>query len=168
MITLFAKLLKILNSDDSPSQIALAIVLAFMMGLTPLASPHNLLLLLIVLIVRINVSMFLISFGLFTLIAYAFDPLSHQLGLWLLELPSLQTLWTHLYQSSFWRLLGFNNSLILGSLSLSLLLSPLLFIGSHIIISHYRQRLMQWAEKTRLMIWLKSGNLFNAYQRLQE
>lgn len=167
MITLIAKLLKILNSDDKPAQIALAVVFASIMGLTPLLSPHNILLLLLVLVIRVNLSMFLTNLGLFTLIAYLFDPLSNSLGLWLLQAETLQGLWTHLYQSSLWRLLAYNNTLILGSLTLSLLLSPLVFIATQWLITHYRQRLMVWIQKTRLALWLKSSRLFSAYQTLQ-
>ncbi len=167
MITLIAKLLKILNSDDKPAQIALAVVFASIMGLTPLLSPHNILLLLLVLVIRVNLSMFLTNLGLFTIIAYLFDPLSNSLGLWLLQAEALQSLWTHLYQSSIWRLLAYNNTLILGSLTLSLLLSPLVFIATQWLITHYRQRLMAWIQKTRLALWLKSSRLFSAYQTLQ-
>ena len=167
MITLIAKLLKILNSDDNPAQIALAVVFATIMGLTPLLSPHNILLLLLVLVIRVNLSLFLVSLGFFTITGYLFDPLSNSLGLSLLQAEALQGLWTHLYQSSIWRLLAYNNSLVLGSLTLSLLVSPLVFIATRWLITHYRQRLMAWVNKTRLVLWLKSGKLFNVYQTMQ-
>ncbi|ARN76418.1 hypothetical protein BST96_13890 [Oceanicoccus sagamiensis] len=166
-MTLLAKLLKILNSDDSPIQISLAIALAAIMGLTPLNAPHNLLLLIILLIVRVNLPAFLLSLGVFTLFAYAVDPLSESLGYWVLQAPSLQGLWTALYQSSFWRLLGYNNTLILGSLLLSLALSPFIVIIGRLLIIQYREKLLAMVNKSRIALWLKSGKIFNAYQQLQ-
>ena len=167
MIAIIAKLLKILNSDDSPTQISLAIALAAIMGLTPLSSPHNIILLVIVLLVRVNLPIFLLSLGVFTLFAYAFDPLSESLGYWVLHSESLQGLWTTLYQSSFWRLLGYNNTLILGSLLLSLALCPFIVIFGRVLIIQYRQKVMTWVQKTRIALWLKSGKVFDAYQKLQ-
>ncbi len=167
MITLLAKLLKVLNSDDSPAQIAFAVLLAAVMGITPLYSVHNLFILFLVLVIRVNLTMFLVSFGLFTLIAYLLDPLSQQLGQLLLQSDGLQGLWTSLYQSSVWRLLAFNNTLVLGSLTLCLLLSPVLFIGTQILVKQYRNRLIIWVQKTRLGLMLKGGRLFSAYESLK-
>ncbi|WP_101757673.1 TIGR03546 family protein [Oceanicoccus sp. KOV_DT_Chl] len=168
MITLLAKLLKILNSEDSPAQIALAVVLAAIIGLTPLYSVHNIGLFLIVLIVRLNLSMFLISFAVFTLLAFILDPLSQLLGQYLLFADSLQALWTQLYQNSLWRLLAFNNTLVIGSFCLALLLSPIIFFATRYIVLQYRQQLIGWAKQTRLAIWLKGGKIVNAYQSLQQ
>lgn len=166
MLTLFAKLLKILNADDNPSQIALAIVFAAIMGLTPLYSPHNALILLLVLLLRVQLSMFIVSLGLFTVFAYLLDPLSDTIGLSLLHAPSLQALWTSLYNNDLWRLLAFNNSLVLGSAVLALALSPPIFWASCFVVTRYRQHILSWVRKTHLATWLKSGKLIAAYNRL--
>jgi uncharacterized protein (TIGR03546 family) len=168
MITLLAKLIKTLNSDDNPSQIALAVVFASIMGLTPLNSLHNIFILLLVLVIRVNITMFVLALGVFTLFAYAFDPLSHQLGLLLLQADALEGLWTSLYQSSFWRLLSYNNTLVLGSLVLSLLLSPVIFFVSRIFIIQYRQRVMTWIQKSHIGLWFKSSKFISIYQTLQD
>ena len=130
MLTLIAKLLKALNSDDNPSQIALAVVFAAFIGITPLASPHNIIILLIALVIRIHLPMFFLSVGLFTLVAYLIDPISHLIGLQMLQAETLQGLWHRLYNISFWRFMAFNNSLVLGGFTLSVLLSPLLFFSA--------------------------------------
>ena len=167
MLTLLARLLKVLNSDDNPNQISLAVVLAFIMGLTPLMSPHNLLLLLVVLLVRVNLTMFLLSLGLFTLIAWLLDPLSEQIGLGLLQAESLQGLWTGLYDSSFWRLVGYNNTLILGSLVLSLLLAAPLFLLVRWLVLRYRRDLMAWINRSRIGLWLKGNKFYSLYSNLR-
>lgn len=167
MLTLLARLVKALNSDDSPAQIAAALVLALFVGVTPLWSVHNLVIALLVLVLRINLSMFLAGWGVFTLFAYLLDPLSHQLGLTLLDAASLQGLWNSLYQSDFWRLLAFNNTIVLGSFFICLLLSPILYGLSVWLVSRYRSHVMAWAQRTRLSAWLKSSKLFSIYQSLQ-
>lgn len=166
MLTLLAKLLKVLNSDDSPSQLALAICLAAMIGIIPLNTPLAIFLLFIVCLVRVNLSLFLMSWGLFTLIAYLIDPASHALGLYLLETPSLNNLWQTAYNTSFWRLLGFNNTVILGSSVLALLLSLPLFFISRLLIGQYRSHILRWVKQTRLANWLNGGKLISLYQRL--
>ena len=167
MFTIIAKLLKVLNSDDSPSQLALALCFAAVLGLTPLNSPHNIILLFFLLILRVNLSMFFLSWAAFTLFAYLLDPLSHMLGLMLLQAEPLQSLWQALYNSDIWRVLAFNNSLVLGSFMLSLVLClPIFFMGK-VFVTQYRNRLLKWISQSRLALWLKGGKLLTAYQALQ-
>lgn len=167
MITLLARLLKILNSDDSPPQIALAVVLAAFLGLTPLVSPHNLCILLVVCVIRVNLSMFLLSFALFTLVAYLLDPLSHLLGLAILQAGGLSPLWNALYQYPFWRFMAYNNTLIMGSFSVCLLISAPLFFITTWLVNNYREHLLKWVSQTRLMMWLKGSRFYNAYLLLK-
>jgi uncharacterized protein (TIGR03546 family) len=142
------------------------VVFALIMGLTPLNSPHNIFMLFLVLVLRINLPMFMVAWGVFTLFAYAIDPLSHQLGLALLQAPSLEVLWTNLYNSNFWRLMAFNNTLVLGSVALSLLLAAPLFFLVRWLVINYRQHILDWVRKTRLATWLKSFKVFAALNAL--
>lgn len=167
MLSLIAKLLKLLNSDQNPSQLAIAICFAAALGLTPLSAPHNILVIFLLLIIRANLSMFLLAWGGFTLFAYAIDPISHHLGLALLQSDALHGLWQSLYNSNIWRFLAFNNSLILGSTLISLIISlPLFFISRSFIIK-YREHVMRWVSQTRLGMWIKGGKLFGHYQSLR-
>ena len=122
MLRTFAKFLKILNSDAEPGQISLGFAFAMIAGFTPLMSLHNLLVLLLVLLLRVNLSAFLLGLAFFSALAFALDPLFHQIGLALLTLPALNGMWTALYNSTLWRLERFNNSIVMGSLAVSLAL----------------------------------------------
>ena len=75
MLSLLANLLKALNSNAAPAQISLAVCFAAIMGLTPLYAPHNVLLLLLVALIRVNLTSFLLAFAFFSGLAYALDPL---------------------------------------------------------------------------------------------
>ena len=81
-------------------------------------------------------------------------------------MESLQGLWGTLYQSSFWRLLAFNNTLVLGSTALGLVFALPLFFFSRWLVINYRQHILNWVQKTRFATWLKSGKLFVTYQQL--
>lgn len=166
MLSVIAKLLKVLNSDDNPAQVALAVVFALIMGLTPLMSPHNILILLLVLFIRVNLSFFILSFALFSGIAYVLDPLSNQLGATVLQSESLQTLWTAMYQSSFWRFMAYNNTLVIGSICLSLILALPVYWAVIWAISRYRDKLRARLAQTRLMLFVKGTRIFQLYESL--
>ena len=166
MLTLLAKLLKALNSNDSPAQLSLALVIALFMGITPLWSVYNLIWLAVLLLVRVNLSVFFVAWGVFTVIAYLIDPLSASLGSWLLHLDSLQPMWTDMYNNNVWRLLAFNNTLVLGSFVLSALLAVPLFIVGYLLVVNYRRHLLERMRRSRLGLWLNSSRLFSIYQSL--
>ncbi len=166
MLSVIAKLLKVLNSDDNPAQIALAVVFALVMGLTPLMSPHNILILLLVLFIRVNLSFFILSFVVFSGLAYLLDPLSNQLGAAVLHSEGLQTLWTGFYQSSFWRFMGYNNTLIMGSVCLSLIMAVPVYLAVIWAITQYRDKLRAKVAQSRLALLVKSTSLFKLYDAL--
>jgi uncharacterized protein (TIGR03546 family) len=166
MLRQLAKLLKALNAETSPWQISLAFVLGMIMGFTPLASLHNLLVLLLAFVLRINFSAFLLGLAGFSALAYLLDPLFIRLGEVLLLNPSLQGMWTVLYGSDLWRLTHFNNTLTLGSLIVSLLLALPLFFLSRWLIVEYREYVLDWVRKTRVMQVLKASQFYRLYRGL--
>ena len=166
MIKLLAKLLRVLNSETEPGQISLGLCFAMVAGLTPLVSLHNLLVLLLVFLLRVNLSMFLLGLVFFTGIAYLLDPFFHALGLALLTAPGLQGIWTALYQSIWWRIEHFNNSIVMGSLAFSLVMFVPLLLLSNLLIRRYRTHALTWVRKTRIMQMLKASKLYQTYDAL--
>ena len=164
MLRLIAKLLKVLNSESDPSQISLAFCLAMVLGLTPFYSLHNILILFLVLVLRVNLSAFILGWAFFSGVAYLLDPLFNRLGLWLLTLGSLQGLWTSLYNTTIFRLEKFYNSVVMGSLFFSIVLFIPLYSASNIGIRRYRDHVLAWIEKTRVMKLLKASKLYHMYQ----
>ncbi|WP_455377143.1 TIGR03546 family protein [Petrachloros mirabilis] len=164
MLQTVAKFLKILNSDAEPGQISLGFAFAMLAGFTPLMSLHNLLVLLLVLFLRVNLSSFLLGLALFSALAFALDPLFHQIGLAVLTLPALNGLWTTLFNSTLWRLERFNNSIVMGSLVVSLTLFVPMVIVGNLLVRKYREHVLQWVMKTRLMQAFQASKLFNYYQ----
>ena len=93
MLRRIIKVLKALNSNEAPWQISLGIIFGALLGLTPLFSLHNLVVLFLALFINLNISMMIVSFAAFSLIAYALDPVFHQVGLALLTSPGLESFW---------------------------------------------------------------------------
>ncbi|MFT7559008.1 MAG: hypothetical protein ACI93R_000911 [Flavobacteriales bacterium] len=166
MIRLSLKLLKALNANANPAQLAGALALALIAGLTPLLSLHNLVVLLILCIIRINLSMFILSLFLFSGLAWLVDPWFNAIGTTLLTNESLTALWSGLYQSNFWRISHFNNSLTLGSFIVALALSLPAYILCHWAIRQYRQRFMDWLSKSPAVRVLKASKLFQQALRI--
>ncbi|MFP4040890.1 MAG: TIGR03546 family protein [Desulfosudaceae bacterium] len=168
MIGRIAKLLKILNSETEPHQISAGLSLAMIFGLTPLFAPHNALVLLLVLVLRVNLSAFILGWLLFSGIAYLLDPIFHAIGYACLTATALEALWTSLYNLPLLRLTGFNNSLVMGSLLVSLVLFFPLFLLANFIIRKYREHLLAWIRETRLARILQSTRIFSAYKAISE
>lgn len=164
MLKLIAKFLKVLHSDVEPGQLSLAFCLAMVAGLTPLLSLHNMVILFLACILRVNLSSFLLGLFVFTGIAYIFDPFFDLLGIALLTAGSLKAFWTSLYNTTLFRLGNFNNSIVMGSLVFSLVLfGPMYFLFNFIIIK-YRDHVLRWVEKSRLVKFFMASKLYRIYQ----
>lgn len=166
MLTFIANVLKILNSEAEPGQVSLALCFSMVMGFSPLFSVYSLLVFFLVLFIRVNLSAFFLGWGAFTLLGYAFDPLFHILGLSILETTSLEGLFTVMYNIPLFRVLAFNNSLVMGSLVCSLVLFVPLFLLFKVLITRYRVDFLSWIEKIKLVQILKSSKLFDIYNSL--
>lgn len=168
MIGMLAKLLKALNSDSAPGQIALAFSLALITGLTPLFSLHNLLILFLACIIRVNFGAFILGTLFFSGVAYIVDSAAINIGESLLTNASYQEFWTGLYQSDFWRLTEFNNTLVLGSLVIALVaFIPVLLLSRWLIIA-YRHKVMAWVDKLKITKMLKASKFYKIYQAVAE
>ena len=166
MIESIAKLLKVLNSETEPGQISIALCLSMVAGLTPMLSLHNFLVLLLVLVLRANISAFILGWLFFTAVAYLLDPLFHHIGLAVLTIDSLTDMWTGLYNTAWFRLDRLNNTVVMGSLLFSLVLFIPCLLVFNLLIRRYREHLLAWVSKTRLVQIVKATKLYAVYKSL--
>jgi uncharacterized protein (TIGR03546 family) len=166
MIELIAKTLKVLNSETDPGQISLAFCLAMVMALTPLFSAHNLLVLLAALVLRVNLSTFSVVWIVLSAVAYALDPLFHKIGLAVLTAEGLKSMWTGLYNTAWFRPAHLNNTIVMGSLLVSLAAFIPVFIIIKILVRNYREHLLAWVNRTRVMKFFKASKLYEVYQTI--
>jgi len=164
MLQAIAKLFKVLNSESEPGQISMAFCFSMIAGFTPFWSLHNILVLLLVLIIRVNLSTFFLGLVFFTGVAYLLDPLFHRIGLAVLTADPLKGLWTVLYSSTIWRIERFNNSVLMGSLITSLVLFIPVYIFMNMMIRQYRVHILGWVRKTRVMKAFTASKLYRAYE----
>ena len=165
-IKLLLKLINILNKEGSPKGIAGGMALGAILGLTPFLSVHNLVVLILIFMIRVNIASAFVSLGVFSLFAYLLDPLFNKIGYTLLtRVSALRPLWITLYNTPIVPWTKFNNTLTLGSLVFALLLFvPLYFLVLRSVI-HYREKIMTRIEKWRIVQILKASTFYDLYRK---
>ncbi|MDF2178983.1 TIGR03546 family protein [Aliiglaciecola sp. CAU 1673] len=118
----------LLNLKANPWSMGLGLALGMIIGLTPLLSLHNLIVLFIVLFFRVHLLSALFGFLLFSLLSPLFAQTMASLGESLLTNPGYQDLWTAFYNSALGPISQFNHTLTFGSLVLSLMLFPVVLV----------------------------------------
>ncbi|GAB5382673.1 MAG: hypothetical protein Alis3KO_39650 [Aliiglaciecola sp.] len=163
-----AKLLKALHSDAGPWSLAFGIMLGMIFGLTPLIKFHNLIILFVVLVFRVNLSTFLLSWGVFSVIALMLDPLMMNIGEAILTSQSLQGSFTAFYNTGLGRISQFYNTLTMGSLAVSLVLAPVVLLLSKVLVIKYRIHIMEWVDQWNIVQLIKGSKVYQIYQGMGE
>lgn len=162
MLTLLAKILKVLNSQASPWQIGWALALGLFIGILPFGL-LTLLLLLLVCLLTINLSVFLLVWGLteglMLLLATPLERLTWQYA----QNDSLLAL---LANTETLQLLHLHHTLTLGAFVLgALLLLPVAWLAK-VLVQQYRSRIMNTLEQWKVMQMLKASKLYALYEKL--
>lgn len=162
MLTMLAKILKVLNSQVSPWQIGWAIALGLFAGILPFGL-LTLLIILIVCLLTINLSTFIVVWGLTKgLMLLLADPLENLT--W--QYAQNDTLLKLLANTETLQLLHLHHTLTLGAFVLgAVLLVPVAWL-SKVLVMQYRGRVMSSVEKWKLTQMLKASKLFALYEKL--
>lgn len=142
-------LLSVLQSSDSPYQVAFGVALGALLGLSPLATLQATLLFLILMGTKSNLGAAALATPLFAAIGFVLDPLAHRLGLALLtQVPSLVPIWTSAYNAPLVPFTRFYNTVVLGNFLIGLaLFLPVLFLSRQGVIyyrAHYQEKVSRW------------------------
>jgi len=156
------KFLKILNSEAEPWQIGAGFAIGLFLGITPLVSLHNILLIMLLLVVRVNITSALVSLGIFKAVSLATDPISDQIGRYLLGLDPLAGVWRFLSETPGLALFNLNNTLVLGSLMIALVCALPVFLIMMMLVSLYRNKLKEKVSKWKIVKALKMTKLAKA------
>ncbi len=166
MLTMIAKLLKVLNSEADPFQISVALGLSMITGFLPLFTPLNLVILLLVFLLRVNISSYLLGAAFFAGVAWFLDPVFHRIGLLALTAGALEGLWTAFYNTVIGRLQRFNNSVVMGSFVFAVIFFVPLEMIMNSAIRRYRQHILVWVKKSRIMQMITASKLYSLYEKL--
>ena len=163
MLKPIIKVLKALNSNESPWQISLGLLFGAVLGLTPLLSPHNLIVLFLALIINLNISMMLVSALVFSGLAYILDPMFHQVGYGLLTSEGLHGFWTSLFSQPVFIQANLNNTIVMGSLIATLVAAIPLFFLFNVLVVKYRDVYNTFIGKFPMLKFLKVLDLYGKH-----
>lgn len=142
--------LKLLNSDTGTNQLATGLTLGLLLGFAPIVSIQTVIVLFLVFIFRVQLGAAIISAFFFKFVAFLFDVPSHYLGKAVLENETLRPIFISMYNMPFMPMTRFNNSIVMGSLVVSVLLAPLAYFGFKVIIFKYRELILARFKSTKI------------------
>jgi uncharacterized protein (TIGR03546 family) len=165
-LKIFKSLVKVLHSEISPNQIAGGVALGSIIGLTPFNALHNIVILILIFILKVNIGAAFLSIALFGLVGLFTDPLAHQIGYFLLvKTTSLTSFWTHLYNMPIVPFTRFNNTVVLGSLVISIIFLIPVFLLSKKGIVAYRTHLRAKVENFKIVKLIKLSSFYSIYDK---
>jgi uncharacterized protein (TIGR03546 family) len=158
-----------LHSNISPNQIAGGCVLGMVVGIIPAKSLLTVTVLLLILLLNVTIGAAGLMAALFAFIGFFTDPLADWLGNFLLvKANSLTPLWTYLYNLPLVPFTRFNNTVVLGSFTIALLLCIPVFLFMRWFILFYRKNLASKVEQWKIMKLLKITSPLNIYDKYNQ
>lgn len=167
-MTQLLKLIKLMNSEVDPWQLALAVAFGFVFGISPLVSVQAMLVLVLLCFLRVNISMFILIALASTLLGVIISPVINQVGESVLLGVGTVEFWTAIYQYDAMRLVRFNHTTVMGSFLLSVLAFIPVYLLSLAAIKNYRSRLLTWVNQLHVVQLLKASEVFQLYQKVGE
>ena len=164
LLKLIAKIFRILNAEATPEQIAGGVMLGMIIGLTPTFSLHNIVVVFLILVIKVNLTAAILSMFAFDLIGFGVDPLSDWLGYAILTSTALRPLWIEAYNAVVIPFTRFNNTLVMGSLVISLILLYPIFRLTKYGVERYRSDLAAKFQQWRIVKAVKMSSFYKYYQ----
>ena len=162
------QLIKLLNSETGTKQIALGIALGFILGMTPALSLQTILVFVLIFLFRVQAGAAFCSAFFFKFIAYLLDPVFDKVGAWALHLNALKGLYTTLYNMPIIPYTRFNNTIVMGSGIVAILLTPVIFVASIYLVKKYRQTIVERFRNSRFFKALKATALYKWYYKYEQ
>jgi len=158
-------LVKALNSEGTPGQVAAGMAFGACLGLTPLLSLHNLLIVGVVLFFRVSVPGATLGWLIFTPVGFALDPLFDVIGTTLLaDTSALHSVWAYLYNAPIIALGNPTNTIVVGSLvfwTLSVL--PIFFLARW-GVGRYRATIYERYKDAKIFRALRASKVYGLYR----
>jgi uncharacterized protein (TIGR03546 family) len=146
---------KALLAQSSPGQLSMGLAMGVLVGLVPKGNLLAIVLGMVLAATRVNLGIAAAAIVACTFASSFLDPVSDRIGVWLLSQPQLHSLWTQLYNTPVMPWTAFNNSVVLGSLVLGLVLLYPLHRLTRPLFERYSAAVSLWAQKfwlTRLLL----------------
>lgn len=155
--------LKLLNSETGQNQLAAGIAAGFILGMTPLLSLQSFLVFICIFFFRIQAGAAFLAAFFFAFAAWLLDPVFHSIGSMVLEISALQGLFTTMYNVPLLPLTRFNNSIVMGSAVVTILLSPVVYFLSLFLIVKYRVTVVEKFKQTKFWKAVQATSFYKWY-----
>lgn len=163
-LKLLQSLIRTLHSDGSPGQVAAGIALGAALGLTPIMSLHNLVIVALVCVLNVSFGGAMLGWLLFVPAGFLLDPAFDRVGTkLLLDTPALTPLWKTWYNTPAVPFTSFNNTIVLGSLVGWLALSPLIFFAARYGVIRYRATIGERVRHSKFYKAVTRSKIYNVY-----
>lgn len=139
MLKYFVKMLKALNANSHPGELAHAFAFGMLLGFLPKTSVLWYLIFIVFLFLRINKGLFFLSIILGSLIAPLFDPLFDNIGYAVLTMPALENIFRSWLDVPFVAFTRFNNTIVAGSLVFSVIAYVPFYVLARFFVSFWRK-----------------------------
>ena len=160
--------LKLLNSDTETSPLAYGLSLGLVLGFAPFFSIQTLIVLMIVFVFRVQLGAAFLSAFFFKFVAFLFDYPAHLLGKTVLEAEPLRPLFVSLYNMPIVPMTRFNNSIVMGSMIVSILLFPVAFFVFKALILKYRMTVVARFKHTKYWKAFTATKIYGWYTKYDE
>lgn len=151
MLDFLIKILKAINSNSHPGEIAHAVCCGMMLGFLPKDNALWVLLTVFFVFLRINKVFFVISTVLFSFLATLFDPLFDKIGYFLLNIDFATPFFSMLLEIPFVVFTKFNNTIVFGALISSIVLYVPVYGIVRLWLRTWRTYLLPVVRKTKLV-----------------
>ncbi|MFQ3675299.1 MAG: TIGR03546 family protein [Endomicrobiia bacterium] len=167
ILYLLKKLIKLLQSNISPNELAGGVVIGMFIGLTPFFSLINVIALIFAIILNVNFASVMFAIPVFSLIGLVTDFFADKIGyLLLVKIESLTPFWTKLYNMPIVPFTKFYNTVVLGNLVISIFIAIPVFLITKKLVVLYRTTLYQKIQNSKIYKWYKKLWIVNTLQNL--
>jgi uncharacterized protein (TIGR03546 family) len=165
ILKIVQSLVKALNSEATPNQVAAGFVLGAALGLTPLVSLHNLIVVAAIALFRVTVPGAILGWLVTIPLGFLLDPVFDAVGRALLiDADGLTPLWTTVTNTPVLSLANLNNTIVLGSLLTWAAVGLPLFVIARVGILQYRRHVYPRIATWRVFRVLKASKAYNVYR----
>ncbi len=157
-------LFKALNSDGTPGQVGMGMALGLCLGLTPIASLHNLVVVAIAMLTTVSFPGFMLGWAAAVPAGFLLDPLFDKVGMSLLLNDALAPFFTWVVNTPVVSLSRLNNSIVVGSLVCWLVVLLPCAVAFRYLVAKYRAHIFARLEQMRFFQAIKASKLYQAYE----
>lgn len=159
---------QLLNSETGTNQLASGLACGLILGFSPFMSLQTFLILFLIFFFRIQMGAAFLSAFFFKFVAYLVDPVADKLGRAVLETESLRPLFTQMYNMPLVPMTRFNNSIVMGSMVVGLILMiPAFFIFRALIVK-YRATFVARFKGTKIWKSFAATKFYGWYNKYNE